>query len=154
MRAMTWVKARGRNILPSIPCRAMIGMKVRAMMSSPKMEGLRTSSTAFRTVASFLPAAPASPRWRWTFSTWMMVASMIMPMEMASPPRDMRLAEMPERRIRMKVKRVERGRARMTMNAPRKLRRNRYRMKITRSEPIKRASVTVETARSMISLRL
>ena len=45
-RAMTWVKARGRNILPSIPCRAMIGMKVRAMMSSPKMLGLRTSRTA------------------------------------------------------------------------------------------------------------
>ena len=56
---MTWVKARGRNILPSIPCRAMIGMKVRAMMSSPKMDGLRTSRTALSTVGSFLTEASA-----------------------------------------------------------------------------------------------
>ena len=63
-RAMTWVKARGRNILPSIPCRAMIGMKVRAMMSSPKMLGLRTSRTACRTMDNLRAPGAASPRWR------------------------------------------------------------------------------------------
>ncbi len=68
---------------------------------------------------------PLLARCRWTFSTWMMVASMIMPIEMASPPRDIRLAESPTRRIMRKVKRIESGRARTTMNAPRKLRRNR-----------------------------
>ena len=71
------------------------------------------------------PPAPASLRWRWTFSTWMMVASMIMPMEMASPPSDMRLADSPASRIMMKVNRADSGRARMTMKAPRKLRRKR-----------------------------
>ena len=55
----------------------------------------------------------------------MMVASMIMPMEMARPPRDMRLAERPAKRMVMNVNSAERGRARMTMKAPRKLRRKR-----------------------------
>ena len=124
------------------------------MMSSPKMRGLRTSRTARSTVASFPSGRPVSERWRWTFSTWMMVASMIIPIEMASPPSDMRLAESPARRIMMNVKRVERGRARMTMNAPRKLRRKRYRTKMTKSEPMMRASVTVWMLFETMSERL
>jgi hypothetical protein len=49
---------------------------------------------------------------------------MIIPMEMARPPSYMRFAVRPNRRIMMKVNSVESGRARMTIKAPRKLRRN------------------------------
>ena len=42
--AIATVKASGENIFPSIPCSVMMGRKVSAMISSPKMLGLRTSS--------------------------------------------------------------------------------------------------------------
>ena len=152
-RAMMWVKARGMNILPSIPWRARMGMKVRAMMSSPKIDGLRTSRMALRTVVKRRAPAPFSERCLWTFSTWMMVASMIMPSEMARPPSDMRLADRPEARIMTKVKRIDSGRASRTMKAPRKLRRKRSRTTTTSREPTSRASVTVWMARPMMSER-
>ena len=91
--ASATVKASGENILPSIPCSVTIGTKVSAMISSPKMLGFRTSTAARSTVGQRAAGRPGAwPRCRWTFSTWMIVASMIMPIEMARPPSDIRFA--------------------------------------------------------------
>ena len=66
------------------------------MMAMPKMVGVATSAVADSTVRTLSPMLwPAWPR-RWkTFSTTTTVASTIRPMAMASPPSDIRLAEMP-----------------------------------------------------------
>ena len=65
----------------------------------------------------------------------MMVASMIMPMEIARPPSDIRLASRPTARITMKVSSAESGRAKMTTRAPRTLHRNRASTTRTSTEP-------------------
>ncbi len=49
--ASATVNASGENIFPSRPCSVMIGTKVRAMISSPRMLGCRTSTAADSTVA-------------------------------------------------------------------------------------------------------
>ena len=67
--ASATANASGENILPSIPWRATIGRNVSAMMSSPKMLGLRTSNTARRITSTMLRSRPLPCRWRWTFST-------------------------------------------------------------------------------------
>ena len=131
-----------------------MGRKVRAMMSSPKMLGFRTSMTALNTSWMVDRPFPASLRCRWTFSTWMMVASMIMPMQMASPPSEMRLAVRPALFMTVKVSRAESGRARMTTNAPRTLLRKRKRMMTTRMDPTRSAPVTVSMLLTMMSERL
>ena len=51
--ASATVYASGENILPSMPWRVAMGTKVRAMISSPKMLGFRTSTAARSTVVSF-----------------------------------------------------------------------------------------------------
>ncbi len=58
--AIATVMASGPNIFPSIPSRERIGMKVMAMISSPKILGFLTSITAFSTVNNlgcFLPSS-------------------------------------------------------------------------------------------------
>ncbi len=56
------------------------------------------------------------------FSTWMIVASMIMPIEMARPPSDIRFASIRATLRTMNVSRMDSGSATMTTNAPRALR--------------------------------
>ena len=95
--ASATVKASGENIFPSSPCSVTIGTKVSAMISSPRMLGLphlhRRRQHGRQPVAA--PCRRSRPSRRWTFSTWMIVASMIMPIEMARPPSDIRFASMP-----------------------------------------------------------
>ena len=55
----------------------------------------------------------------------MMVASMIIPMEIASPPRDIRFAPNPMVFMTTKVTNKERGNAMSTTTLPRKLLRSR-----------------------------
>ncbi len=118
------------------------------MISSPKMLGLRTSTAARSTPAAVLPASPACERCRCTFSTWMMVASMTMPMEIARPPSDIRLASRPTARITMKVSSAESGRATITTRAPRTLQRNSASTTSTSTAPSASATITVRVLAS------
>ena len=86
---------------------------------------------------------PVRLRCRWTFSTWMMVASMIMPMEMARPPSGHQVGLQARLFMTMKVSKATSGRARMTISAPRRLRKNRYRTTTTRMAPSARVLTTV-----------
>ncbi len=151
--ASATVKASGENIFPSSPCSVTMGTKVSAMISSPRMLGRRTSMAAARTTASRSPVCPFSASRRWTFSTWMIVASMIMPMEMARPPSDMRFASMPATRSTVKVSRIDSGSARITTNAPRALRSRRSNTARTRMQPAPSASSTVRVLASTTSDR-
>jgi len=136
------VKARGENIFPSIPCSVKIGILVRAMISSPKMLGFRTSTAARRTVVSRVSPG-CRLRCRCTFSTWMIVASMTIPMEIARPPSDIRFAFNPMSRITRNVRSADSGSDRMTTIAPRTLHRNSVRTIATRTAPSPRARSTV-----------
>ena len=90
------VHASGANILPSIPWRVMSGRNTSTMMPTPKSTGLPTSAAARSTTTLRLsPESLDSPKWANAFSTTTTEPSTMMPMAMASPPRDMRLAEMP-----------------------------------------------------------
>ena len=145
---MATVNASGENILPSIPASAAIGTNVKAIISSPKMLGLRTSTAALSTPAIVLPSVPVRERWRCTFSTWMIVASITMPMEIARPPRDIRFASSPTARITMKVSSAESGRATMTTSAPRTLQRKSASTTSTRIAPSPSARSTVRVLAS------
>src|SRR5256885_5700302 len=90
------VSASGPNILPSMPCSVISGRNTRMMMAMPKMVGVATSVVAESTVRTRAPMlSPAWPSLWNTFSTTTTVASTMRPMAIASPPSDMRLAEMP-----------------------------------------------------------
>ena len=73
----------------------------------------------------------------------MMVASITMPIEMASPPSDIRFASSPANRMMMNVTSADSGSARMTTSAPRTLHRNRARTISTRADPSASALSTV-----------
>ena len=66
------------------------------MMTMAKTMGRPTSTQARATTWMRPSSGAAWRRMRSTFSTTTMVPSTIMPMAMAKPPRDMRLAERPK----------------------------------------------------------
>ena len=123
-----------------------------AMMSSPKMLGFRTSSTARRITGTH--GSPGdSDSLRWTFSTWMIAASTIMPMEMASPPSEIRFAVRPVAFMTPKTVNAASGSIRITTRAPRTLRRKRYSTTKMNRVPSTRARTRVRMALSTTSLR-
>ena len=124
-KARITVSASGPNIFPSMPSSARIGIKVRAIISSPKILGFRTSIMASATDFSRLAASRLRLRWCRAFSTCIIVESIIMPMDMARPPNDMRLPVMPKYRMARKVSSEASGSAIMVTNEPLKLNRNR-----------------------------
>ena len=77
------------------------------MMAMAKAMGRPTSQHAVST-ASFFERAESLNR-RSTFSTMTMAPSTSMPMAMASPPSDIRLAEIPKYLISTNAKRTEKG---------------------------------------------
>ena len=82
------------------------------------------------------------------FSITTMVASTIMPIPMARPPRDMRLALMPNCSIRMNVRRIENGSDSATITEDRRLPRNTASTITTSMRPCQSAVVTVLVARA------
>ena len=78
----------------------------------------------------------------------MIVASMTMPMEMARPPSDIRLASRPMTRITMKVSSADSGSARITTSAPRTLQRNSASTTSTSTDPSASAVSTVRVLAS------
>src|SRR5439155_8125 len=102
------------------------------MISTPNKVGLRTSMAASRmTARRLLP--PVSP-WamcRMQFSTMTTELSTTMPKSMA--PRLRRLAAMPKRNMPENANSIDNGMARATMNAARRLPRNRKRSALLRA---------------------
>ena len=116
------------------------------MMRMAKTIGRPTSAQA-RDTAWRRPSSSASGRrsTRSTFSTTTRVPSTIMPMAMARPPRDMRLAEMPNQPMPRVAKSTEKGMERATTRLGRALPMKTISTTVTRTMPCTRASVTVAT---------
>ncbi len=87
------------------------------------------------------------------FSTWMIVASMIMPIEMARPPSDIRFASIRATLRTVNVNRMDSGSATITTNAPRALRSSSSRTAMTSTEPSISAFRTVRVEASTIGDR-
>ncbi len=106
------------------------------MISIPKITGWPTSLHAWRTSSiRSTDCDRCSDRWRYTFSTTTTDPSTIMPIAMAKPPRDMRLAVRPALPMTMNVTSGVRTRVAVTIKALRTLPRNRKRMTTTRTIP-------------------
>ncbi|MPN57990.1 hypothetical protein SDC9_205686 [bioreactor metagenome] len=147
------VSATGPNILPSSPCSVSSGRKTRMMMTMPEATGAATSRAARKIRCSVGRFSGASASWFSTFSTTTTAASTSMPMAMARPPRLIRLADSPNRRIRMKVASADSGSIRATTRAARRLPRKARSSRTTRTMASSRALETVPMARSTRLLR-
>ena len=113
------------------------------MIKRAKATGRPTSVQASATTESF--ERPGFSRsLRSTFSTKTMAPSTSIPMAMARPPRDIRLAESPNLRMPRKARAMEKGMARATTTLARKPPVKSIRTAMTSTMPWPRAEVTVE----------
>ena len=101
---MAIVIAIGANIFPSIPSRESKGINTKIMMPTPNRTGLPTSVAASKMIL-FLdsPDLRRSPSLAKVFSTTTTEPSTMMPIAIAKPPRDIKLAEIPYRFITKNV---------------------------------------------------
>ena len=152
---MAMASASGANILPSMPCSVISGRNTSTMIRMPKTVGVATSVVACTMVRSCAARSPG-PSWprRWnTFSTTTTVASTISPMAMASPPSDIRLAEMPQRFMTMKVASGVMTSVATTIRLDRTSPRNRNSTSTTSTTPSTSTRPTVHSAASTRSVR-
>ena len=150
------VSAIGLNSLPSSPVSENNGKNTTMMIMMAKAIGLATSRAASSTTRVRLigrPDSRACDSSRKAFSTITTAPSTIMPMPMARPASDIRLADMPKRCIMMNANNIASGKVTMTTMAERNSPRNRNRITATRIEPSIRALVEVFSALSTISVR-
>ncbi len=92
--AMMTVYPNGANILPSMPSNVTSGKNTTIMMSIANAVGRATSFDACSTTSQRESGEPSDvERRRYTFSTTTIDPSTTIPMAIASPPSDMRLAE-------------------------------------------------------------
>ena len=154
--AKVMVSAIGLNSLPSSPVSENSGRKTTMMIRMAKAIGLATSRAASSTTwvrLIGLPDERACDSSRKAFSTITTAPSTIMPMPMARPASDIRLADMPTRHMQMKANSIASGKVTMTTMAERNSPRNRNRITATRIEPSISALVEVFSALSTISVR-
>ena len=114
-------------------------------MMMAKQIGRATSRQARAMVARRGSSGGAERSRRSAFSTMTMVPSTIMPMAMAMPPSDMRLAERPNRCIASVANSTEKGMARATTTLGRKPPMKVSRISTTSTMPCTSACVTVVT---------
>ena len=94
--AIAMVIAMGANILPSIPSSASKGINTKMMMPTPKSTGLPTSVAASKIIRfRDSPIFRRAPNLAKVFSTTTTDPSTMMPIAIARPPKDIKLAEMP-----------------------------------------------------------
>ena len=139
--------ARGENIFPSTPSRAKMGRKTTIMIKIEKRIGRFTSRAAFRimeVLSSFM--SPLFLRRRKMFSTITIAPSTSMPIPIAMPPRDMRLAEIPNNRIPIMAIRAQRGNERATIKAHLRFPKKTTRVSTTNKAPNANAFFTVHVA--------
>ncbi len=154
--ANAMLKAIGLNILPSSPCNPNSGRNTTMMMRIANAIGAATSRAAASTAAprsTAIPSALRSAMMRNAFSTITTAPSTIMPMPIASPASDIRLAERPAWRMPMNAISMASGSAMTTTNALRHSPRNRNSTIATRIAPSTSARVAVPTAASTRSVR-
>ena len=147
------VTASGVNILPSRPVRLNSGRNTAMIISTPAMTGVATSSVARYTRCRRLTPLGARLNCVCTFSTTTTAASTNMPMAMASPPSDMRLADTPNTRIRINVPSTDSGKISATVNAARRLPSNTTSTASTSNTASPSACSTVHTAALTNSVR-
>ena len=150
------LKAIGLNSLPSRPCKLNSGRKTTMMIMMAKAIGLATSRAAARTAAVRLTCSPRacpSAMMRNAFSVITTAPSTIMPMPMASPASDIRLADSPACSLKMKAISIASGKAVITTMAERNSPRNRNSTTATRMAPSIKAISAVDTASSTKSVR-
>ncbi len=145
--AKTMVSASGRNILPSVCSSVKSGRKTTTMIRMAKSTGRATSAVASKAARAELRSGwPSSRlRWRTTFSVTTMVPSTTMPMAMASPPSDIRLAVTSAMSIRMNAISAVSGSDSATVSAARRFQRKMNSTAITSSPPKNSADETVLT---------
>ncbi len=112
------------------------------IITMAKKRGRPTSSPERTIVCIFFSGETC--RLRWVFSTKMIDASAIRPMLMASPPRDIKSAARFILCIRMKVKRIEKGKEKTAIRAEGKSPIKRKRTRMTRTIPRIKLVDTVE----------
>ena len=133
----------GRNMTPSTPERVKIGVKTKTIIRMAIKSGLATSLPA-RIRAPIFPPSPGSCRCRYEFSTYMMAASAIRPIAIASPPSDIRSAAMLACFMMMNVSRIEKGRVKTVISAEGKSPMKRKSTMMTSRIPSARLVATVE----------
>ena len=151
--AKEMVTANGVNIFPSRPVRLNNGRNTTMIIKTPLMTGVATSSVARYTRCKRFTPLGAWANWVWMFSTTTTAASTSMPMAIARPPSDIRLALMPNRRIMMKVNSTDSGRIKATVSAARRLPSIMINTSSTRMTASPSAFSTVHTAAVTSSVR-
>ena len=150
------LNAMGLNSLPSRPCRLNRGRNTTMIIRMAKAMGLATSRAAASTAAVRSTGSPFSPHsdmMRNAFSVITTAPSTIMPMPMAKPASDIRLADRPASPMKMKAMSMAIGSAAITTMAERNSPRNKNRTIATRMEPSISARSAVLTASSTSSVR-
>mmetsp|Transcript_30101 Transcript_30101/g.54779 ORF Transcript_30101/g.54779 Transcript_30101/m.54779 type:complete len:279 (+) Transcript_30101:1250-2086(+) len=154
--AKVMVRAIGLNSFPSKPLSENSGMKTTMMMRMANAIGLATSRAASRIKCVLSIGPPDSFAWarsRKAFSTMTTAPSTIIPVPIANPASDIRLAERPNWFISRKAMSMASGRVTMTTTAERTSPRNRNRTIATSTEPSTRALSAVFNALATISVR-
>ncbi len=124
------------------------------MMPTPKITGVATSVTACRMMRTRLSfGSRGLARWANAFSTTTTEPSTIRPMAIASPPSDIRLAEMPSRFIAMKVSSGVSTSVPTTISEERMSPRNSSSTSTTSTTPSSSTLITVLSAESTSSER-
>ena len=143
------VSAIGLNSLPSNPVNENSGRKTTMMIRIANAIGLITSRAASRIRCVLLigwPDSRACDSSRKAFSTSTTAPSTIIPVPMAKPASDIRLAETPNCCIRMNAISIASGKVTITTMAERNSPRNRNKMTATRMAPSTRELCAVFSA--------
>ena len=148
---------RGISILPSMPERKKMGMKLTTMMKVEFSMGMRTSLEASNTTSSTLRLCPSgfrrfSLRRLNTLSTSTIASSTSEPMAIAMPPMLIVLMLMPLMRSTMMVISRERGMVTSEISVVLTFIRNRKSTRITNSAPSISALLILPIDASMKSL--
>ena len=144
--AKTTEKASGRNVLPSTPSNVKIGTNTITTIRIAKTSGCKTSAHAPAIRARLSSPSFEAVRIRFAFSTITTAPSTIIPIAIAIPPSDIRLADTPKSCIASKAKPTENGIEATTIRLGRHPRRKRNNMMATSSAPCHKAVVMVPTA--------
>ncbi len=147
------VKATGANILPSKPSKVRSGKKTKMIITIPEATGVATSCAAWAIRSTTVRCLPACANWVSTFSTTTTAASTNMPIAMERPPKLIRFALRPKRRIKIKVAKADSGNIKATTLAARALPKKARSKITTNTMASNKACATVLIARSTKSLR-
>ena len=138
--------AKGLNVLPSTPCRENKGRNTTITTITAAMSGAMTSVEDRATIVRVSWPASVSRKPRSTFSVITIAPSTIIPMAIATPPKDIRLAPIPKMCMAIKAKPTEKGMDNTTTKLGRQPPRKIKTTIATNKAPCHKAVVTVAEA--------